>query len=263
MSGVQEALADVRRVPSMRAPDRLGDQLIAALTELRAVALRYRDVRDFLAGIDPLDAWSLCDELIERVMAYEAALNSAAFEANLAERARRSIRRGAKARTLRDEILPLLNAWRTSLTSLRAGLRWRFSRRGLEQMAETIQQELVGQPADRESLALLQERIANAQPGDEVLLGDVAPTAERVLRNASIAAEAKDQRRQEVLSSVPLPSEGEVSAAMVGATREDGTIDPFVLAASLAASLDDALTSSDRYVRFQRREQRLPGDDDR
>src|SRR5882757_9323605 len=115
MSGVQEAPADVSRVPSMRSPDRLGDQLIAALTELRTVALRHRDVMDILEGIDPLDAWSLCDDLIERLSAYESSLQSPAFDANLEERARRSNRRGAKGRALRDEILPLIAAWRKSL----------------------------------------------------------------------------------------------------------------------------------------------------
>jgi hypothetical protein len=246
----------------MRSPDRLGDQLVAALTELRAVALRHRYVMTILEGIDPLDAWSLCDELIEKLTGYENSLTSVAFDANLAERARRSPQRGAKAKALRDEILPLIAAWRVSLMSLRAGLKWRFGRRGLLQVADTIQHELDGQPPDREALELLLGRIAAAAPGDEVLLGDVAATAERILRNATLAAEGKEQRRQELLSSVQVLSEGDMSTATETARRADGTVDPFVLAAALALPLDDTLTSSDRYLRIQRRQQRVPGDDD-
>jgi len=80
-------------------------------------------------------------------------------------------------------------------------------------VADTIQHELDGQPPDREALELLLGRIAAAAPGDEVLLGDVAATAERILRNATLAAEGKEQRRQELLSSVQVLSEGDMSTA--------------------------------------------------
>lgn len=230
------AARDVGRVKLLGSTP-VGAHLETVLRQYDALLSRYEDTGRLLDDVEELEAWWLCDQLLEKVDAHIAWLRSEPVARQIQSLTERRPSVGRRIEELRVRLVPRLERWRVGLLQRRSRVAYAFRREGLESLRRVIERELKEAPEDTDRLILLRERVAAANAGDPILLGDVADTAERVLRGALDEVTAGALREPISLT------EGDLATARRYSTRTDGSISALNLATTIAGNFGDELSS--------------------
>lgn len=258
VAALAEATAAITSVPPLASTaDRAGKRLDAVLRQLLDVVERYAKSLDLILNeVDSLTAWQMCDALVKSISEHEERLRTPEFEKQIEDVMRRNVKLGTRARRLRDQLLPMLEAWRIGLMDRLARVTFQFRSRGLRLMLESIDCELAVGADDKQALEKLRARFAFAKPGDHILLGDVSESSKRVLRRAIRLVEDRKKAAQEAMEAIRPLSTELLDEAEARARRPDGSIDALALGLAIAADFGPGVSSQDPFARFGHKDDR-------